>query len=399
MTRTMEPTTPRTKCMERALRSMGQVGQLCEPRPQQHSEHAAVVQEGPDSRPISRVREKSFFLRSEASKRARDTEYASHYCHDKPGEQLDQMLKMTFNDSKIQRETQVDISAFPRSELRTAVMGWGPHMRQIYMPELRTDSKELHQRYLALGLPHEYYSGEKSVEVSSPGSDHFKEAAQWKPKTAPTGNRRPSIKALQETNLGSSSISPGSASMLATGRRDGVTKKAATEYRGQFCKDMSMDGTLERAQMFMDGPLDFDRPDALDQTKLSIRQRHTRESREYNKYKELVHTKEAAKRDNIPASEVYKNAQLKTLNDPYGTAFNSPKLHRPIHPLSQSPPRIAHLATLQKDIEWQAPGILQSLKGKAGPCEITSQRNGFFGVQQPHSPRQKVRWGHTRVDR
>lgn len=120
--------------------------------------------------------------------------------------------------------------------------------------------------------------------------------------------------------------------MLSTGRRpDGTGVMAATEYRGHYCKNLSMDGTLERTQVFLDGPLDFDQPDNLEQTKLSIRQRHMRESEVYNTYKDLVHTKDTAKRENVSVDEIYNIAKYKTLLDPHGTAYNSPKLHRPPH--------------------------------------------------------------------
>jgi hypothetical protein len=182
-------------------------------------------------------------------------------------------------------------------------------------------------------------------------------------------------------------------------RPDGSANAAATEYRGQFCKNLSMQGTLERTQMFMDGAIDFDAPSQLEQTKRSIRLRHAHESHVVNNYKQMVYTKDEAKRNNVSVDDVYKIDRFKVANDPYGLERNSTKRHRPRPINAQESPRIPNIATLQKDLEWKPLGILQSLTGKAGPSEVTSQRTGFYGIQQAHSPRQTLRWGDTRSDR
>ena len=398
MTKPVEPTTPRTKMMDRALRARGQAPERSGQTTQNfvHNNDAITFGEGPEGRPISRMPDKKWFTRNEQSARAFDSEYASNFCLESPRQKLDQMLSMTFNDQKIQRETKVDISQYPRTELRTALMGWGPRMRQIYVPDIKTDSNELHRHYTTLGIPHEYH-GDDVQMMSSPVES--KKAGFLQPRTAPaTGHRRPSIKALyqgQTPSQGNASLS-----MLSTSRRpDGSPSMATTEYRGQFCKNLSMDGTLERTQMFADGPIDFDLPEDLEQTKQSIRLRQSRESGLCNKYKELVYAKDAAKRENITVGQVYQLDKFRTLNDPLGTERNAVKRHRPVPVNAQSPRCIPHVATLQKDVAWQPEGILQSLSGHAGPCQITSQRAGFYGIQQAHSPRRQVKWGHTRVDR
>ena len=355
------------------------------------------LRDGPQGRPIARLPEKKWFLSQKHSQRARDTEYAKTYCRGNPREQLDEMLSMTYNDRRVQRETKLDIADFPRSELRTAMMGWGPGMRQIYVPEIKTDSNELHQHYAALGIPHEYIGAvddrQMRPETSSAAGD--KTLLPPRPVTDGSAFKRPSIKALQ----GHSPVDGGASVRSTITRTDGSPTMAATEYRGQFCKNVSMDGTIERTQVLMDGPVDFDQPDDLEQTKLAIRQRHTRESEVYNKYRDLVHAKDEAKRDNISVDEIYKKQTMTTYNDPYGTAHGSPKCHRPQPSFDKTPARISHIATLQKDLEWQPPGILQSLTGKAGPSQITSHRTGFYGIQQAHSPRRSLKWGHTRKDR
>jgi hypothetical protein len=121
--------------------------------------------DGPQGRPIARLPEEKWFLRTKKSQRERNTEYAGNFCHEHPGKQLNevcearscvyieqnqvcrvsecavfcyvvclfvplefvltpsmlQMLDMTFNDNRIRRETKVDISTFLRSELRTGM--------------------------------------------------------------------------------------------------------------------------------------------------------------------------------------------------------------------------------------------------------------------------------------
>jgi len=379
--------------MERAMESIGQSEGL--------TGTALSVRDGMEGRPIARLPDKNWFLRQEQSARARDTEYASTFCHESPRQQLDQMLQMTFNDGRIQRETKINIADYPRSHLRTAMMGWGARMRQIYVPELKTDSNELHQHYAALGIPHEYDgAGARKDDISSPGS-----GKKLQPQTAPAmGGRRPSIKSLQKNNDGSMRpLAPfeGNAGLgiSASSRPDGSSNVAATEYRGQFCKNVSMEGTLERTQIFMDGPIDFDQPNDLEQSKLSIRQRHARESERYNNNRELYYATVHAKLQNSLVQNVYEESTFRTLKDPWGTKGNAPKRHRPILVESVSSPRIPHIATLQKDLAWQPPDMLQSLAGKAGPCQLTSQRNGFYGIQQAHSPRRQTKWGHTRIDR
>jgi len=370
-----------------------------------HSSDVLTFGEGPEGHPIRRVPEQMWFLRNEASARVKNTEYCASFCRDNPREQLDEMLNMTYNDRRIQRETKVDIAQYPRNELHTALMGWGPRMRQIYVPELKAHTQELHERYSALGLPHEYHG---DVQASSPVAD--KKGSLLQPRTAPaTGNRRPGIKDLQDAGE-RSELMPGqpaspdrgslSSSLQSTSfRPDGSANAAATEYRGQFCKNLSMQGTLERTQMFMDGAIDFDAPSHLQQTKRSIRLRQAHESHVVNNYKQMVYTKDEARRNNVSVDDVYKIDRFKLANDPYGLERNSTKRHRPPPMNAQESPRIPNIATLQKDLEWKPPGILQSLTGKAGPSEVTSQRTGFYGIQQAHSPRQTLRWGDTRSDR
>ena len=356
------------------------------------------LRDGPQGRPIARLPEKKWYWSQKHSQRAKDTEYASTYCHESPREQLDEMLSMTFNDGRVQREIKLNLDDYPRSELRTAMMGWGPRMRQIYVPEIKTDSIEMHQHYAALGIPHEFsgVGDEKKALPEMSQSPVEKTLIPARPATHGPASKRPSIRALQ-------GVSPvdGSSPLRSTmTRADGSPNMAATEYRGQFCKNVSMEGTIERTQVFMDGPVDFDQPDDFEQTKLSIRQRHTRESEVYNQYKDLVHVKDEAKRENVSVEEIFKKKTMVTYNDPYGTSHGSPKYHRPVPSIAKNPARISHLATLQKDLEWQPePGILQSLTGKAGPSQITSHRNGFYGIQQAHSPRRSLKWGHTRQDR
>jgi len=371
-----------------------------------HSSDALTFGEGPEGHPIRRIPERKWFLRNEPSARSKDTEYCAAFCHDTPREQLDQMLNMTYNDRRIQRETKVDISQYPRDKLNTALMGWGPKMRQIYVPDLKADTQELHEHYSALGIPHEYHG---DAQASSTAAN--KKGSLLQPRTAPaTGSRRPGVRDLQDGGEQSERapsgqpVSPGrgslSSSLQSTSLRpDGSSNMAATEYRGQFCKNVSVQGTLERTQMFMDGPIDFDSPDELVQSKQSIRRRQARESAVVNKYKDMTYTRDEAKRNNISVDDVYKMDRFRIAKDPYGLERNATKRHRPVPINAQTSPRIANIATLQKDLEWKPQGILQSLTGKAGPSQITSQRAGFYGVQQAHSPRQKLRWGDTRVDR
>ena len=323
---------------------------------------------------------------------------------DQPSEQLDKMLKMTFNDNIIQRETKVNIADFPRSELRTAVLGWGPRLRQIYVPELKTDSLKIHQHYLALGIPHEYQVADKQEEDAIESSDGNSKGTLIKPKTAPASrSRRPSIKAFDAGVTSQDDISSprkqfdNSSSLTSTSRRmDGSPSMAATEYRGQYSNTRSMDGAIERTQVLLDGPIDFDQLDDLEQSKLLLRTRHSQSLEENNKYKELVYLSDAAKRFNITVDEAAKLEAAKAKRDVYGMQFNAPKRHRPAG--AESPTR--NIASLQKDLVWEPEEpILKSLTGKAGPSQLTAQRTGFYGIQQAHSPRQTLKWGDTRVDR
>ena len=390
--------------MERAIRSSGGYSSARKKTASEQWIEAMHEREGPMGRPITRIPENKWYLRNETSSNVRDTEYNRTYCMDRPNEQLDTMLNMTFNDQRIQRDTKVNLQEFPRSELRAAMMGWGPKMRQIYVPELRTDSAKLHAHYAALGIPHEYRPGTGSGAATERGaggrgsqaradpaqrqamgqSSRFAEGSETSllvrrpPQTArdnrhpSAGGKRPSIKALQDGQVGVSGnsprtmhVSPNGDPALLTGSSSMTTRRsanvsptmAATEYRGQYAdKSASPNGFMGRSQMLLDGPVDFDEPDAFQTTKQSIRQRQAYNVQTYTSAAELKHSKDVAKAFNTTVDKVFHEKALRNAEDTYGIARNSPKRHRPGR---ESPPydvskNVGKLSRTNTDFSIQA---------------------------------------------
>jgi hypothetical protein len=52
-----------------------------------------------------------------------------------------------------------------RSELRTACAGWGPHMRQVYLPNLSTEEERVHKHYLKQGIGHMYKGADGTARM------------------------------------------------------------------------------------------------------------------------------------------------------------------------------------------------------------------------------------------
>lgn len=280
---------------------------------------------------------------------APNTEYVDKYCSKFSSQNrkamFEESFRSTFNDRKLQRQTKVDIDGIPRERLKTSFVGWGPKMRQTYLPELKTDSLELHEHYKELGIAHGYKRAPSSATEKHPSS-------------------RPTTQ--------------------ASSTADYTKNMEATEYRGQFSPTVKS-GFGTQTVYLPDGPLDMGTPGRTDALKLSIRQRRASSMAVTSRYKVMA--------ENQALSHSMKRSPVEQyhawMRREEGTAGLG----------SASVRKNTKIAVAQEDSRWQPPDHLRALTGKAGPTLLTAQRQGRFGVRLAQNPRKSTWHNYTRTHR